>query len=122
MNSYPASNFNTDFKKVRHSVPEVENTFIEDISIIKNPLNKDLISFWRARRDSNPQPTDPKSVALSIEPLARDYGFYASIFTTIAVKWQLFLIFSPTSFKSATKDCPQFLSFLLILMNKLAHL
>lgn len=27
--------------------------------------------FWYARRDSNPQPSEPESDALSIEPLAR---------------------------------------------------
>ena len=34
------------------------------------------VFVWRAGRDSNTQPPDPKSGALSIEPPARREGFY----------------------------------------------
>ncbi len=34
--------------------------------------------FWRTRQDSNPQPTDPKSAALSIELRVR-FRLYHSI-------------------------------------------
>jgi hypothetical protein len=31
----------------------------------KKPTKLKLLKYWRARRDSNPQPSDPKSDALS---------------------------------------------------------
>ena len=37
-----------------------------------------LLLFWRARRDSNPRPSDPKSDALSAELRARDFVLHRS--------------------------------------------
>ena len=37
----------------------------------KRVIPNGITRFWYARRDSNPQPSEPESDALSIEPLAR---------------------------------------------------
>ena len=46
----------------------------------KQDIQTDVL-LWHARRDSNPQPSEPESDALSIEPLAHRFAYYSKIFS-----------------------------------------
>ena len=50
-------------------------TGVHTFFVIKNPKNptSGFSVFWRAMRDSNPQPTDSKSATLSIELVPQMY-------------------------------------------------
>ena len=69
----------------------------------KQDIQTDVL-LWHARRDSNPQPSEPESDALSIEPLAHFIDSLCIIPTFfIFVKGcaeKYFLVFRPCSAKT----------------------